>query len=144
MADAKVMDESRLHCALGPPFRSFPYRLPLSPVVCTVLSTPHSALRLQMCACPPVVGRRRMLMRGRGVRLVPATPLGCIELLMRSGVDIQVRPRRSLKAAKQDAAKRLRDIQEAGWALRGSDKAGVVRVGVHRRHSPDCLRMNIL
>ena len=32
-----------------------------------------------------------MLMRGRGVRLVPATPLGCIELLRRSGVDVQVR-----------------------------------------------------
>ncbi|KAG2497947.1 hypothetical protein HYH03_004209 [Edaphochlamys debaryana] len=31
----------------------------------------------------------RMLMRGRGVRLVPATPLGCIELLRRSGVDVQ-------------------------------------------------------
>ncbi|GIL43612.1 hypothetical protein Vafri_1263 [Volvox africanus] len=31
----------------------------------------------------------RMLMRGRGVRLVPATPLGCIELLQRSGVEVQ-------------------------------------------------------
>ncbi|GLC33836.1 hypothetical protein PLESTB_000510100 [Pleodorina starrii] len=31
----------------------------------------------------------RMLMRGRGVRLVPATPLGCIELLRRSGVEVQ-------------------------------------------------------
>ena len=28
-------------------------------------------------------------MRGRGVRLVPATPLGCIELLVRSGIQIQ-------------------------------------------------------
>ncbi|EFJ44877.1 hypothetical protein VOLCADRAFT_44449, partial [Volvox carteri f. nagariensis] len=31
----------------------------------------------------------RMLMRGRGVRLVPATPLGCVELLRRSGVEVQ-------------------------------------------------------
>ncbi|GIL98875.1 hypothetical protein Vretimale_4207 [Volvox reticuliferus] len=37
--------------------------------------------------CP--MSLRRMLMRGRGVRLVPATPLGCIELLQRSGVEIQ-------------------------------------------------------
>ncbi|GIL72397.1 hypothetical protein Vretimale_4207, partial [Volvox reticuliferus] len=35
------------------------------------------------------VNMGRMLMRGRGVRLVPATPLGCIELLQRSGVEIQ-------------------------------------------------------
>lgn len=28
-------------------------------------------------------------MRGRGVRLVPATPLGCIHLLVRSGIPIK-------------------------------------------------------
>ncbi|KXZ47921.1 hypothetical protein GPECTOR_32g534 [Gonium pectorale] len=39
----------------------------------------------------------RMLMRGRGVRLVPATPLGCMELLRRSGVEVKA-------AAAADAA----------------------------------------
>ncbi len=58
--------------------------------MCTLVINPRSALRSPMHGCLPVVFYRRMLMRGRGVRLVPATPLGCIELLTRSGVDIQV------------------------------------------------------
>lgn len=29
-------------------------------------------------------------MRGRGVRLVPATPLGVVELLRRSNIDVKV------------------------------------------------------
>lgn len=37
--------------------------------------------------CPPA--RRRMLMRGRGVRLVPATPLGVVELLRRCGIAVK-------------------------------------------------------
>ena len=39
----------------------------------------------------PFSNLRRMLMRGRGNRFVPCTPLGCMELLARSGVTVKGR-----------------------------------------------------
>jgi hypothetical protein len=47
------------------------------------LSCVSSSAGLQCCTC------RRVFMRGRSPRFVPCTPLGCMELLERAGVQVR-------------------------------------------------------
>ena len=62
------------------------YASPLYPVEQSELRSRHNLTPPRVAPTLPI---RRMLMRGRARHLVPCTPLGCLELLSRSGIDVR-------------------------------------------------------